>query len=467
MVIDRKQETFFVLLEQTPSEMSAHPACLRAAHPMKRWQTESTALRCLAAAALAISLVAGWAFELRAESQTPAAGTLSPAALKQLDDTIRNEITTGKIPGGILLIQQHGKPAHFECFGVRDPDTGLPMTPDTLFQIYSMSKAVTSVAVMMLVDEGKLALDDSVSKYIHSFADAKVGVDISDEAGKYPLKLEALKRPITIRDLLRHTSGITYGFFGETQVQKLYANPLLYAGEFNNADFADRIAMLPLADQPATRWNYGHSTDVLGRVVEVVSGQTLYQFEKQRLFDPLGMSDTAYFVADKAKWPLIARGFPVDRSRVAGILDPVIPRRWESGGAGLVSTIGDYARFLQMLLNGGELDGKRYLKRKTVALMTSDQIGPETGIIHDPFYFPNPTSGFGLGFAVRTSPPPNTNWPLGEYRWDGAGGSFYFVDPVDDMIGIFMVMAPTQGGRIQLNLKTMIYEAMGKGLRKD
>jgi CubicO group peptidase (beta-lactamase class C family) len=185
------------------------------------------------------------------------------------------------------------------------------------------------------------------------------------------------------------------------------------------------------------------------------------------LFDPLGMSGTAYFVADKAKWPLIARGFPVDRSRVAGIIDPSIPRRWESGGAGLVSTIGDYARFLQMLLNGGELDGKRYLKRETVALMTSDQIGPKTGIIHDPFYFPNPTSGFGLGFAVRTSPPPNTNWPLGEYRWDGAGGSFYFVDPVDDMIGIFMVMAPTQGGRIQLNLKTMIYEAMGKGLRKD
>jgi len=206
---------------------------------------------------------------------------------------------------------------------------------------------------------------------------------------------------------------------------------------------------------------------VLGRVIEVASGQTLYQFEKQRLFDPLGMSDTAYYVADKVKWPLIARGFPVDRFRVAGILDPTVTRRWESGGAGLVSTTGDYARFLQMLLNGGELDGKRYLKRETVALMTSDQIGPETGIIHDPFYFPGPTSGFGLGFAVRTSPPPNTNWPLGEYRWDGAGGSFYFVDPADDMLGVFMVMSPTQGGRIQLNLKTMIYEAMGRGLRKD
>lgn len=434
---------------------------------MKRWRTESATLCCLALAALAFVLVTVRVHELRAESRTPAAATLSLEALKQLGDTIRGEIANRKIPGGVLLIQQHGKPVVFESFGVRDPDTGQPMTADSIFQIYSMSKAVTSVAIMMLVDDGKLSLDDSVAKYIHSFADAKVGVDLSDESGKYPLKLEPLKRPITIRDLLRHTSGITYGFFGETQVQKIYANPLLYAGDYDNAEFADRIAVLPLADQPAVRWNYSHSTDVLGRVVEVVSGQSLYQFEKQRLFDPLGMPDTAYFVGDEARWPRIARGFPVDRMRVAGIKDPTIVRRWESGGAGLVSTTSDYARFLQMLLNGGELDGKRYLKRETVALMTSDQIGPETGIIHDPFYFPNPTSGFGLGFAVRTSPPPGTNWPLGEYRWDGAGGSFYFVDPVDDMFGIFMVMAPTQGGRIQLNLKTMMYEAMGKGLRKD
>jgi CubicO group peptidase (beta-lactamase class C family) len=434
---------------------------------MKPWRTDSFAQRGLVAAAVAAALVAGGVREVCARSQTPSAPTFSHAALDRIGDTVRNEVATGKIPGAILLIQQHGKPVHFECFGARNVATGEPMTPDTLFQIYSMSKAVTSVAAMMLVDDGTLSLDDPVSKYIHSFADAKVGVDLSDEAGKYPLKLEPLNRPITIRDLLRHTSGITYGFFGEATVTKLYGNPLLYAGDFDNAEFADRIAVLPLAEQPGTRWNYSHSTDVLGRVVEVASGQTLFQFEKQRLFDPLGMSDTAYFVADKANWPRIAQAFPVDRSRVAGIGDPTLPRRWESGGAGLVSTIGDYARFLQMLLNGGTLDGRRYLKPETVALMTSDQIGPETGIIHDPFYFPGPSSGFGLGFAVRTTPPPNTTWPLGEYRWDGAGGSFYFVDPVDDMFAIFMVMAPTQGGRIQLTLKTLMYEALGKGLRKD
>jgi CubicO group peptidase (beta-lactamase class C family) len=434
---------------------------------MKRWRIKGFAERCLVAVALAAALVTGWAHALCAETRAPSAPTFSRAALDRIGDAVRNEITTGKIPGAVMLIQQHGKPVYFESFGVRNPATGQPMTPDTIFQIYSMSKAVTSVAAMMLVDDGKLRLDDPVEKYIRSFADTKVGVDVSDEAGKYPLKLEPLKRPITIRDLLRHTSGITYGFFGEQQVTKLYGNPLLYAGDFDNAEFVDRIAVLPLAEQPGTRWNYSHSTDVLGRVVEVASGQTLFQFEKQRLFDPLGMSETAYYVADQAKWLRIAQAFPVDRFRVAGIGDPTLPRRWESGGAGLVSTIGDYARFLQMLLNGGELDGKRYLKLETVKLMTSDQIGPETGIIHDPFYFPGPTSGFGLGFAVRTSAPPGTTWPLGEYRWDGAGGSFYFVDPVDDLLAVFMVMAPTQGGRIQLDLKTMMFEALGKGLRKD
>jgi CubicO group peptidase (beta-lactamase class C family) len=434
---------------------------------MKRWRTDRAARRWLMAAALVLPFLGGLPDRAQAEPKATEAPTFSRAALARIGDYVRNEVATGMIPGAVLLIQQHGKPVYLESFGVRDPGSSRPMTTDTIFQIYSMSKAVTSVAAMMLVDDGKLALDDPVSKYIHAFADAKVGVDPSDEAGKRPLRLEPLKRPITIRDLLRHTSGITYGFFGETVVQKLYADPLLYAGDFDNAEFADRIAVLPLADQPAVRWNYSHSTDVLGRVVEVASGLTLYQFEKQRLFDPLGMSETAYHLADEAKWPRLAKPFPADRFRVAGIRDPTVPRRWESGGAGLVSTAGDYARFLQMLLNRGELDGKRYLKPETVAAMTSDQIGPETGILHDPFYFPGPSSGFGLGFAVRTEPPPNTTWPLGEYRWDGAGGSFYFVDPTDDLLVVFMVHAPTQGGRIQLALKTMMFEALGKGLRKD
>jgi CubicO group peptidase (beta-lactamase class C family) len=442
---------------------------------MKRWRTNSFAARCLAAAALAVFIAAGWPPAARAESRTPVAASFSRADLDRFGDLVRNEVASHKIPGGVLLIQQHGKQVYLESFGVRSVATKLPMTPDTIFRIYSMSKAVTSVAIMMLAEDGKLSIDDPVSKYIPAFADAKVGVDLSDEAGQYPLKLEPQKRPITILDLLRHTSGITYGFYGEGQIKKLYANPALYAGDFDNAEFAERIAKLPLADQPGVRWDYGHSTDILGRVVEVVSGQELLQFEKQRLLDPLLMRDTGFYVADKTQWSRIAEPFPDKRfgrrmrfgRPIAGVMSPALPRRWESGGAGMVSTAPDYARFLQMLLNGGELDGRRYLKRETVALMASDHIGPETGILHDPFYFPAPGSGFGLGFAVRTAPPPNTTWPLGEYRWDAAGGSFYFVDPKDDMFVVFMVQAPEQGGRIQLALKTLIYEAMGKGLRKD
>jgi CubicO group peptidase (beta-lactamase class C family) len=405
----------------------------------------------------------------RAESAGSPAHSFSRAGLDRISDYIRNEVATGNIPGAMFLIQRHGKPVYFESFGVRDAATQQPMTPDTIFRLYSMSKAITSVAAMMLVEEGKLALDDPVSKYIPAFADVKVGVDLSDEAGQYPLKLEPLKRPITIEDLLRHTSGLTYGFYGEGQVHRLYENSGLYDGDFDNAEFVQRLAKLPLADQPGTRWDYGHSVDVLGRVVEVASGHTLFQFEKQRLLDPLGMHDTAFYVADKANWPRIAQLLPRDLPDrvIVGIKDPTLPRRWESGGAGMVGTIGDYARFLQMLLNGGTLDGRRYLKPETIARMTSDDIGPETGIIHDPFYFPGPTSGFGLGFAVRTSPPPDTNWPLGEYRWDGAAGTFFFVDPVDDMFGVFMVQSPTQGGRIQLALKTLMYEALGRGAHKD
>jgi CubicO group peptidase (beta-lactamase class C family) len=425
--------------------------------------------------ALAGLVVAGWSAAGRTVSAAPAGPSFSRADLDRFGDLVRNEVVTRKIPGAVLLIRQHDKQVYLESFGVRSVATRLPMTPDTIFRIYSMSKAVTSVAAMMLVEEGKLRLDDPVSKYIPAFADAKVGVDLSDEAGQYPLKLEPVRRPITILDLMRHTSGITYGFYGEGQIKKLYAGPALYSGDFDNAEFAERIAKLPLADQPGVRWDYGHSTDILGRVVEVVSGRTLLQFEKQRLLDPLGMRETGFYVADPAKWSRIAEPLPGGRfgqkirfgRRIAGILSPKTPRRWESGGAGMVSTAPDYARFLQMLLNGGELDGRRYLKRETVALMTADHIGPEIGILHDPFYFPGPTSGFGLGFAVRTAPPPNTTWPLGEYRWDAAGGSFYFVDPRDELLVVFMVQAPEQGGRIQLALKTLIYEAMGRGLRKD
>jgi CubicO group peptidase (beta-lactamase class C family) len=430
---------------------------------MRRWRTDGfTRRRSVAALALLIlASVAGQPDVGNAESRSPGPAGFSRAKLERVGDYIRNEIATGKIPGAIMLIQQHGRPVYFENFGVRDVATQLPMTADTIFRLYSMSKPVTSVAAMMLVEDGKLALDDPVSKYIPDFADVKVGVEMPNENGK--LALEPASRPITIEDLLRHTSGLTYGFYGDGAVRKLYDNSGLFDGDFDNAAFAERIAKLPLAEQPGTRWDYGHSTDVLGRLIEVISGQTLFQFEKQRLLGPLGMTDTAFYVADAAQRPRIAEPMPDDRFAypVAGIKDPILPRRWESGGAGMVGTIGDYARFAQMLLNGGTLDGRRYLKSETIALMTSDHIGPETKIARNYFYFPGDSSGFGLGFAVRTAVPANTSWPLGEYRWDGIGGTFFFIDPKDDMFVIFMVQTPSQRGRIQLALKKLIYEALG------
>lgn len=431
---------------------------------MKRRRTDCRTRRYRAAvvfALLIVSIAVGWPDAGRAEQPLPASPTLSREKLERVGDYIRHEIAAGTIPGAVILIQQHGHPVYFESFGVRDVESGRPMTADTIFRIYSMSKPITSVAAMMLVEDGKLALDDPVAKYIPAFANVKVGVEKTDESGKPALALEPLNRPITIEDLLRHTSGLTYGFYGDSAVRRIYAKSDMFDGDFDNATFVERLARLPLAEQPGTRWDYGHSTDVLGRVIEVISGQSLYQFEKQRLLDPLGMTETAFFVADASQRPRIAEPMPDNRlGPVAGIKDSTVPRRWESGGAGMVGTIGDYARFLQMLLNGGQLDGRRYLKPETIALMASDHIGPETKIARDQIYFPGDTSGFGLGFAVRTAVPANTSWPLGEYRWDGAAGTFFFVDPRDDMFAIVMVQLPMQGGPLQLALKTLIYEAL-------
>jgi CubicO group peptidase (beta-lactamase class C family) len=433
---------------------------------MKRWRTDGFTRRGIVAAGFVLLAGAAVAEERRSGIPTLSAQapqSFSRAGFDRIGDYIRNEIATGKIPGAILLIQQHGKPVYFENFGVRDVATKIPMSPDTIFRLYSMSKPITSVAAMMLVDDGRLSLGDPVAKFIPVFATLKVGVE-KPEDGKFSLVHETLDRPITIEDLLRHTSGFTYGFYGDSAVRKLYAQADLFNGDLDNAEFVARLAELPLAEQPGTLWDYGHSTDVLGRVIEVVSGKSLFQFERERLLDPLGMNETAFYVADESKRSLIAEPMPDDRfvSPVAGIRDPMTPRRWESGGAGMVGTIGDYTRFAQMLLNGGTFEGRRYLKPETVALMTSDHIGPETRIARDYFYFPGTDSGFGLGFAVRTEVQPNTSWPLGEYRWDGVAGTFFFIDPADDMFVICMMQTPSLRGRIQTELKALIYAAMAR-----
>ncbi len=394
----------------------------------------------------------------------PAGAHFNMEKLARIGEFFRNEIANGKIPGAIVLIQQHGKPVYFEKFGLRDVTTKLPMTDDTIFTVFSMSKPVTSVAAMMLVDQGKLKLTDPVSKYIPSYADAKVGVELKAEDGEKKLELVPLQRPVTILDLMRHTSGITYGFYGDSLVRKAYANALIYGGDFDNAEFAERIAQLPLAEQPGTLWDYGHSTDVLGRVIEVISGKSLLQFEKEKLLDPLGMLDTAFYVTDPAKLSLLAEPLPTDNNfRVGNDRTAKRMMKWESGGGGMVSTIGDFARFSQMLVNGGSLDGKQYLSPQAFNEMAADHVGPGSGVARDYFYFPGDGFGFGLGFGVRTDPgnakppPPGS---LGELKWDGASGCYFIIDRKQDMFFILMEQTPSERQRIQPALKKLIYEAM-------
>src|SRR6201991_2583619 len=422
------------------------------------------ALRSLVGAALLAGATAIAPASAQGTFDLPPGAHFNPQKLERIGEFFRGEIEGGKIPGAIVLIQQHGKPVYFEKFGVRDVATGLPMTDDTIFTVYSMSKPVTSVAAMMLVDDGKLKLSDPIEKYIPSFATAKGGVEGRAENGDRTLTFVPLQRSITILDLMRHTSGITYGFYGEGLVRALYSNTLLYAGDFDNAEFADRIARLPMAEQPGTLWDYGHSTDVLGRVIEVVSGKSLLQFEKERLLDPLGMTATAFYISDPAKLPLLAEAMPNDNDyHVDSIRNVRRMLKWESGGGGMISTVTDFAKFSQMLLNGGSLDGRRYLSPQAFKEMTTDHIGPGSGVARDYFYFPGDGFGFGLGFGVRTDPgnakppPPGS---LGELKWDGASGCYFVIDRKQDMFFVLLEETPTERQRIQKTVKQLVYEAM-------
>ncbi|MBV9562105.1 MAG: beta-lactamase family protein [Bradyrhizobium sp.] len=407
------------------------------------------------------------AFSARAEGPVaePEQAGFSVDGVARLDRYLQGEVDANRIPGAVMLIQRNGRTAYFKSFGVRDPATKEPMTPDTIFRIYSMSKPITTVAAMMLVEEGRLRLDDPLSKYIPAFAGVMVGVETKGEDGAQHLDLVPAKRPITIQDLMRHTSGLTYGFFGEGLVKKAYVDAGLGAGDVDNAEFVDRLAKLPLAYQPGTTWDYSQSVDVLGRVIEVISGKSLYQFEKERLLDPLGMKDTGFYVTDPAKQSLVAEPFPNDRKIGAGaaIGDPRVARKMESGGGGMVSTIGDYARFAQMILSGGTLDGRRYLSPKTVAYMGSNQIGPGSGVVPGPYYLPGPGFGFGLGFAVRTEAGvAQYEGSVGEMTWSGAGGTTFWIDRQEKMLVVFMAQTVTYRGSIRVTLKNVVYGAFEK-----
>ena len=390
----------------------------------------------------------------------PPGAELKLEKLDAIESFVDGEVAAGRIPGAIVLIQQHGKRVYFKCFGKRDVDAGTPMTEDAIFPIHSVTKTITSVAAMMLVDRGTIALDDPVSKYIPSFAGMKVGVERKDESGKTVLDPVALRRPITVEDLLLHTSGITYGFYGVGLVKAAYGG--IYLGDFDNAGFVERIAKVPLAEQPRTLWDYGHSMDVLGRVIEVASGQSLYQFEKRNLLDPLGMTTTKFFLTDPGERARYAQPLAKDRHVERNSLNVT---RWESGGGGMVSTVADFERYGAMLLNGGTLDGRTYLSPATFKAMTTDHIGPGAGVARNYYYYPGDGFGYGYGFGIRTDPgnaSPPAPGSLGEIKWDGATGVYLVVDRAEDMF--FVVMQDSPSGRMHVitTIKKIVYDALEK-----
>jgi CubicO group peptidase (beta-lactamase class C family) len=417
---------------------------------------------CLAAAWLAL---AAFAQAQGLPTAKPEEAGLSAERLGRITQLLRADSEKATLPSAVLLIARHGKIAYFEAVGFLDPQTKTPMSKDAIFRIYSMSKPIASVAAMMLVEEGRITLDEPVGKYLPQLGKLQVAQDNKPDpnAGTANLELVAAKRPMSIQDLLRHSSGLTYGFFGDTPVKKIYAEANLFDGDFDNAEFVERLAKLPLAYQPGTTWDYSHSTDVLGRVIEVVSGKSLYAFEKERILDPLGMKDTSFYVADANKQKRIAEPFADDRQFGIGTSfnDPRQARKWESAGGGMVSTAIDYARFLQMLLNGGTLDGKRYLGPRTVTYMTSDQLS--SSVVPGPYYLPGPGYGFGLGFAVRreagVSP---LSGSIDDYFWGGVGGTYFWVDPKEDLAVTFMMQSPRQRLHYRPVIREMVYAAIIK-----
>jgi len=387
-------------------------------------------------------------------SAKPESLGLSPAALQRMSDAFKREIDKGTVPGVTVMVARRGQVGWFEALGRQGPAASTAMARNSMFRIFSMTKPIVSVGIMMLLEEGHFVLGDPVAKFIPEFADQKVGVE---NHGR--LELVPLQRPMTIQDLLRHTSGITYDHTGNSLVQQLYKESRLRSRKISNAEHASMVASLPLMCQPGSEWNYSRSTDILGRIIEVVSGKSLSAYLAERILAPLQMAETAFHTGEENAGRL-AEAFPTDpwtgeKVQLFNMLEqPVM----ESGGGGLVSTTMDYARFCQMLLNGGTLDGNRIIGRKTLQLMASDHLGPKVKVASP---LMPAGHGFGLGFAVRTQPgmAPFAG-SVGQFFWSGMAGTFFWIDPAEEMFAVFMMQGPGQREYIRSLLRGLVYAAV-------
>jgi len=380
-------------------------------------------------------------------------GLFAPA-LQRMSDVLRREIDNGTIPGATIMVARRGQIGWFDALGKQSPSQGAAMTQDTIFRIFSMTKPVVSVGVMMLLEEGHFLLDEPIAKFISEFANQKVGVENDGR-----LDLVPLKRPITIQDLLRHTSGITYEHTGNALVQQLYQQSRVRSRKLSNAEHATLVASLPLICQPGAEWNYSRSTDILGRLIEIVSGKTLGAFLKERIFIPLQMTETGFHTgaenAARLAEPFSTDPWTGEKVQLFNMLEkPVM----ESGGGGLVSTTMDYARFCQMLLNAGTLDGSRIIGRKTLELMACDHLDAGVKIQGT---LTQPGHSFGLGFGVRTQQgiAPFMG-SVGQFFWSGMGGTFFWIDPKEDLFAVFKSQGPGQRVYTRTLVRNMVYAAL-------
>ena len=372
--------------------------------------------------------------------------------------TLQSEIDKGRLPGAVVMLSRHGKIELFESLGLQDPEVKTPMTKESIFRIYSMTKPVVSVAVMMLMEQGKLLLSDPVSKYLPEYAKQQVAVEAGGQVSYVPAKLA------TVQDLLRHTAGLTYEFLGNSAAQKAYRTTKIgmTLRDVNNAEFSKILAAQPLQYDPGTMWEYSRATDVVGVLIEAISGQTLGNYLEEHIFKPLKMLETGFNVPVD-KYHRIAEPFKKDpdggiQLKLSNLREETL---FESGGGGLASTANDYARFLQFMLNKGELDGVRLLGSHTVDYMTSDHLGkiptsPACAVSLLPA-----GHGFGLGFAVRKetgiSSVPGS---AGVYYWGGIAGTTFFVDPKLDLFAMLLIQAPNQRDYYRPLFRNLVYAAL-------
>jgi CubicO group peptidase (beta-lactamase class C family) len=398
---------------------------------------------------------------------TPEAEGFSSERLKRLDGYMQGLVDQGHLPGAITMVVRHGKIVSYETYG-KKAIGGAPMTKDTIFRIYSQTKPVTGVAMMMLFEEGKWRLDDPVTKFVPEFAHLQVykgqnpdGTFITEPAARVP----------TMREIMSHTGGFAYGLRTDQPVEKAYRDSGLL-GSKTQAEFLDKLVKLPLASQPGMEWRYSVSVDIQGLIVERLSGMSLGDFMKSRIFDPLKMTDTAFYVPAAKSDRLAALYIPDPKTRALKpadnfmVLDVTKPPAIASGGGGLVSTTADYARFAQMLLNGGQLDGARILSPGTIKLMASNHLSDIVMAAPDASFSPAKGVGFGLDFAVVTNPARDgTLQGEGTYSWGGAAGTWFWIDPKNDlfMLGMIHILAKEIDpalAKISDDASTLVYQAL-------